>query len=182
MSPTLVQYLVTFIAAFVYGIAHAGVLPEPWGTLLAEACTAAAGSQLFRRAGDQPIGKLPPPPSLPLVMLLLALGCSSCAGVKSPITWPQAVSCAPTVSDVIGNVTQVLYTDKGSPAISDDGVKRLETLAEKYGADTVVCLVDKLLNDWRRPGAAMHPERLAAEARADSFLSRAGVHTISRTE
>jgi hypothetical protein len=111
-----------------------------------------------------------------LALLLVAgLAVASCA--KTPL-WPAVAQCSGDVDGVVGQVTQILLNDKGDGELSSAGVKELESLALRYGGDTVVCLIDELVNEWTAPAATQHPGRRAAAVRAEKFLRSTGTKVL----
>lgn len=83
------------------------------------------------------------------------------------IDWPDVVNCGSGVQNEVGEVSRILLA-------GEDVAPQLEDMAIDYGAKTVVCLVDLLVQDWSRPGAAAHPGRAAAAARGREFLQDTG--------
>lgn len=93
-------------------------------------------------------------------------------GGGSPVDWPVVVQCSPDVGDLVGIVTQILFTNGGESAdtISASALSALEDLGREHGFDTIACLVDALASRWSAPGAAQTPERSLALARARDLL------------
>jgi hypothetical protein len=60
--------------------------------------------------------------------------------------------------------------------MSTRGKRELEDLARTHGANTVACVVQRVVSDWNAPGAAQEPLRLAAAARGQDFLHQVGSH------
>ena len=109
------------------------------------------------------------------ILLVAGLAVTSCT--KTPL-WPAVAQCSGDVNGVVGQVTQILLNDKGDGELSSAGVKELENLALRYGGDTVVCLIDELVNEWTAPAATQHPGRRAAAIRAEKFLQSTGTKVL----
>lgn len=104
---------------------------------------------------------------LPIILAPLLLMQSACGALQgSPIQWPDLVRCGPGVSDLVGTVTRVLD--------GADYREQLADLALTHGTEAVVCLVDRLVTDWGRPGASMHEKRALQLERGRAFLREAG--------
>jgi len=121
---------------------------------------------------------------LPLALLLTAAapGClSNTPGDPNPdhsIDWPSYVECGPDVSDLIGVVTRIVMSNDGfaqGKELADNAVAELEALAKEHGGETVACLVDRLIADWSRPGAAASEQIGPALERAKSFMRSEGI-------
>lgn len=93
---------------------------------------------------------------------------------SGPFHWPEVARCLPDVSDLVGTVTQILLRDARSSSASGETKRLLEQLAREHGADTVLCLVDRLMRDWTSPNASSSPERVAAAGRAEAWLAEVG--------
>lgn len=108
--------------------------------------------------------------------LILAAGCvSSTAGGGSTTIWDQAVKCGVDEGgSTIADVSSVLLEGSGT-AMGPAQVSELEQLALQHSTHAISCLVQQLINDWTRPGAAPVPERLDAAARGKDFLRQKGV-------
>lgn len=106
------------------------------------------------------------------VVLILFASC----GPRGPINWPGMVECAPGISDLVGVVSRILLGDgpADQTAIGTRAKHELEDLARAHGADTVACVVERVVTDWNAPGAAQEPLRLAAAARGQDFLHQVG--------
>lgn len=82
--------------------------------------------------------------------------------------WPATAKCAPSRGKVVSDVAEKLFEGGDTKA-------ELETLAESYGASTVVCVVNELVANWGAPGkAGASPEIAAAKLRGEAFLSNVG--------
>ena len=104
-----------------------------------------------------------------LLMLALVL-CTSGCGVfgAQGSAWPAVATCAPSRGAVIDDVTDELLR-------GGNYKKGLTSLAERYGASTVVCVVNELVADWGAPGkAGASPELSAAKLRGEAFLAGTG--------
>lgn len=103
---------------------------------------------------------------LVLTLAFLAVATVSCLP-QQQVDWPDVADCGPDTNDIIDVVSQVLFT-------GGNWRDKLEKLAVEHGSETVVCMVDRLQADWSAPGAASTPERVAALARANTFLDEIG--------
>lgn len=110
--------------------------------------------------------------ALALVAFVSPVG-PACNTVKK-VNWPELAKCGPSVEDIIGSVTRVLFKDANVS-------KELNDLALNHGTETVICAVDRLRKDWSRPGAAVTPERTTALNNAVDFLREVGT-AIEYTE
>jgi hypothetical protein len=117
------------------------------------------------------------------VAFILALsGCATTSG--KGVSWPAVASCAPSTSDVVGSVSRVLLADgpASQRSISERAVDELEGLAREHTPRLVACLVDELVRGWSAPGAAAHPDRVAAVQRGRDFLERVAGTSVIRRE
>lgn len=103
---------------------------------------------------------------LQIAALSCALALVSCTKLER-VDWPDVVRCGPTVTDIVGVVSDILLDGQ-------DYHDRLERLARERGYDAVLCVVDELRQAWTSPGAAAHPTRTAAANRADAFIADTG--------
>lgn len=113
-----------------------------------------------------------------LAFMVIVINCATTSG-STPgggVTWPKVAHCLPTGGDLMGNVSRVLLGDggPGNTSISSRAQNELEQLAINQGPSTVACLVDEVIRDWTRPGAAANADRIAATSRGRSFLSNIG--------
>jgi len=110
------------------------------------------------------------------VCTMCAFSCASGAQGGSGITWPKVAHCVPTASDLMGTVQRVLLGDGDNTqtTISDRAKSELTDLAVNHGSQAIACLIDQVIQDWTRPGAAASDERVAATARGRSFLNQVG--------
>jgi len=109
-------------------------------------------------------------------------GClSNTPGDPNPdhsIDWPSYVDCGPDVSDLIGVVTRIVMSNDGfaqGKELADNAVAELEALAKEHGGETVACLLDRVIADWSRPGAAASEQIGPALERAKSFMRSEGI-------
>jgi hypothetical protein len=111
--------------------------------------------------------------ALALAMLTLVF-CQTlpACGLFGPVDWPKVAQCGGEIaSDLLGVVSRILLVG----AAVDD---QLQQLAEEHGAKTIACVVDEVVNTYRRPGASMTPETEAAAARGEAFLLDHGVGEV----
>jgi hypothetical protein len=114
----------------------------------------------------------PPPPSIPpLVVLCFTFMVSFCltvaCGMKGA-NWPAAVSCTkPLLADAIADVKAVLLS--GSNV--EEGLK---PLADKYGPDVVLCIVNSFIDQWGSSETAASPTISQANVRAKAFMKSTG--------
>jgi hypothetical protein len=99
-----------------------------------------------------------------------------------PIDWPRVVQCGPDISDIIGAVTRILLSDNhesDAATLSGRAKDELSGLARTHGPDTVLCVIERLVNDWTAPGAASDPTRALGAARGQAFLDEVGVDIVT---
>lgn len=179
MTPTTSKLVMSAVAALCVIAAVLSVKLDP---SISHSLVGAAGILLGWAWLAQPGQNGPPsnggtirPPPMPLLclgmVLFLALGCK---GALGPFTWPKVAHCAGNVPDLVAQVTQILLSDTGDANVTPTAEQQLEQLAEKYGADAVLCLVETLVADWTAPGAAREAHRTAAARRGKGFLLAVG--------
>jgi predicted small lipoprotein YifL len=169
MNPILARVLICCVAGAVHALLGDELKFESAVDLLTGVMV---GWGLLPRPGDKTRAY-----RVPMLMLLaLALSVQAC-GQQRPFSWPDALKCAPGIPDIIGVVSRVLLSDGSDNDldISERGKAELTRLAVEHGADTVACVVDKLVDDWTSPGRSLHPTTLAAAARGQDFLNEIGV-------
>jgi hypothetical protein len=110
-----------------------------------------------------------------LLLTVLCAAClSSCANLP-PINWPKLIHCTPGVSDLINVVTLILVADdQDDSRLTACGARELAELALRRGPEAVVCIVERLVEDWTAPTGPPEPKRLAAAARGRHFLKDVG--------
>ena len=195
MNPMYVRILMLLLAGLVVAVTKGSVTYDQAVDMLSPLLGGAlAGAALFRRPGDIPENHaevyaarraarrrstVPPLPLLALPFVLAFVGCSV-NGPGVQVNWPKVLQCGPNVSDLVGVVSRVLLADGGSDhaTISVRAKSELEALARDYGPGTVACIVDRLVRDWRAPGATMEPNRVAAASRGEDFLRVVGVEKV----
>jgi hypothetical protein len=97
------------------------------------------------------------------------------------VVWPQIVSCAgPAASDLMADVSAILSQDGSAPEMSADAIAALESLASKYGASVVVCVIEALIQDWNPPtGMQVSDVDMQRSRRAQSFLNDHNITVVS---
>lgn len=108
-----------------------------------------------------------------LMGLALALSLTGCTPQKR-VDWPKVLECGPDISDIITTVTRILLAD-GPRSLSPSSTDELRDLALVHGTDVVACTIERLIQDWTRPGSAQAPETLMAASRGRQFLETQGV-------
>lgn len=174
MTPTVQKLVMSGVAAL---LVIAASLAMKWDPAISHSLIGAAGMLLggaWVPTPGQGSGGPPSPPPLAMLCLFGLLALTPACHKPLPPVWPTAVSCAPTVPDVVAQVTQIFFTDTGDANLTPSAEQELVNLAEKYGADTILCIVSKLVEDWANPAASKEAHRTAALRRAKGFLLSTG--------
>jgi len=97
------------------------------------------------------------------------------------VVWPQVVSCAgPVAASLMADVSTILSQDGSAAVMSADAIAALESLASKYGASVVVCVIEALITDWTLPnGVQVTAENMARSGRAQAFLNDHQITVVS---
>lgn len=127
-------------------------------------------------AMNSPINKGSKLPSAPTSMFVLALCLSSCTPQKT-VDWPRVLECGTKVTDIITTVTRILLQD-GMLAMSPRSREELLELGRQHGGGEVACAVQRAVNDFTGPGAAITAETGGAAARGLWFLDSVGVEEV----
>lgn len=99
-----------------------------------------------------------------------ALISHGCHGLH--IDWPKVVQCAGPVSQaLVTNVLAILTRDGTATDLSTTAVSDLEALAGKYGASTIVCIIEALIDGWMSGNPQASPANAAAAGRGQQFLN-----------
>lgn len=118
---------------------------------------------------------------LALIAIQIGIACAT-TGTGGGVTWPKLAHCVPSAGELMGTVQRILLSDGTSgTTVGSRAQNELEKLAIDNGPATVACLVDEVIRDWTRPGAAANEERAAATTRGRSFLTGIGTE-IHRDE
>lgn len=119
-----------------------------------------------------------------LALVLMALGLAmtpSCATLKD-VVWPAFVECTTSSqADVTSDVRRILLRDGDADELSAQSKLDLESLAKVWGAETIACLIEQLIDAWMGEGRASipHAESQAAR-RGQLFLSMKNSHPTMR--
>jgi hypothetical protein len=113
-------------------------------------------------------------------LIALALGLALTASLNcaawQKVIWPATVTCAGPVAGELVKQIEAILMQGGGTDIGADAVAALEQLASQYGADTIACIVEQLIEGWLRPTGAVPPTPESdAAARGQSFLNQKGV-------
>lgn len=117
-----------------------------------------------------------------LAMLMLWAACQ--VGCKPlHVDWPAVVACAGPISQgLVAAVEAILKQDGSSSELGPDALAALEQLAGQYGASTIVCVIESLIDSWLpSTGEAASPDNARAARRAQAFLNAKGI-TVEATQ
>lgn len=134
---------------------------------------ASLGHELLKRykgqTGVPGTRSIPPPAAYVVLFVALAFHAQACGVFGSGGSfWPTAAKCAPSNSQAINAVADVLL--QGGNYESN-----LEALGKRFGASAVVCIVNSLVADWSAPGkTGASPALVAAKGRGEAFLAKVG--------
>jgi hypothetical protein len=93
------------------------------------------------------------------------------------VDWPAVVACAgPIGQGLVAAVEAILKQDGSASELGPDALAALESLASQYGASTIVCVIESLIDSWLpSTGMAASPDQAQAARRAQAFLNDKGV-------
>lgn len=114
------------------------------------------------------------------LIIIAFVALAACSSAK-PIDWPAVVRCAgPVAGQLVEDVERIISEGGVGADLGTAAIAELEALAGKYGAPTIVCILEQLIESWMAPtGAPASGDDRDKAARAQGFLNAHEIDVVT---